>query len=276
MGVEPVRTEQQLRRHYEVERHLADQLRHSTPHERTQLYSEVYDELFRRVPDHPQHVWKTDPAIRGARIEKHLGTIEHFLPAGGTYLEVGAGDCALATRVAKRAGRVYAVEVSEEITARQAPPPNLEVVITDGRSIPVPNGSIDVAFSDQLMEHLHPDDAEEQLANIHRALAPGGIYLCITPNRLSGPHDISKYFDPVATGLHLKEYTNRELASLMRTVGFSTVRTFLTARGRTMTAPIRLAEALEGAARATGRLGFRLVRTPIGMPALGNRIAAIK
>lgn len=62
----------------------------------------------------------------------------------------------------------------------------------------------------------------------------------------------------------------------MRTVGFSTVRTFLTVRGRTMTAPVRLAEALEGAARATGRLGFRLVRTPIGMPALGNRIAAIK
>jgi hypothetical protein len=31
------------------------------------------------------------------------------------------------------------------------------------------------------MEHLHPEDAFEQLRNIIRALAPGGRYVCITP-----------------------------------------------------------------------------------------------
>jgi predicted SAM-dependent methyltransferase len=35
--------------------------------------------------------------------------------------------------------------------------------------------SVDLAYSNQLMEHLHPDDASEQLANVYRALKPGGV-----------------------------------------------------------------------------------------------------
>jgi SAM-dependent methyltransferase len=73
------------------------------------------------------------------------------------------------------------------------------------------------------MEHLHPDDALLQLTNVYRALAPGGVYICLTPNRLTGPHDISCYFDTVATGFHLKEYTASELIPLFRHVGFRSV-----------------------------------------------------
>jgi predicted SAM-dependent methyltransferase len=50
------------------------------------------------------------------------------------------------------------------------------------------------------MEHLHPDDAFEQLKQIYTALTPGGLYICTTPNRLTGPHDVSKYFDETAAG----------------------------------------------------------------------------
>ena len=38
-------------------------------------------------------------------------------------------------------------------------------------------GSVDVAYSDQLMEHLHPDDALVQLTNVVRAQAGRSIYL---------------------------------------------------------------------------------------------------
>jgi hypothetical protein len=64
-----------------------------------------------------------------------------------------------------------------------------------------------VAYSYQLMEHLHPGDALEQLVNIYQALKRDSVYCCVTPNRISGPHDISVYFDTVAQGLHLKEYS---------------------------------------------------------------------
>jgi hypothetical protein len=81
------------------------------------------------------------------------------------------------------------------------------------------------------MEHLHPDDAFEQLQNIYNSLVPRGVYICITPNKLTGPHDVSKYFDEIATGFHLKEYTISELTRLFRKAGFSKVRIFIGARG---------------------------------------------
>ncbi len=42
-----------LRQHYEVEKELADRLRHATREERRILYGTVYDELYQRVPHHP-------------------------------------------------------------------------------------------------------------------------------------------------------------------------------------------------------------------------------
>jgi len=123
--------------------------------------------------------------------------------------------------------KVYAVDVSLEITGTALMPSNFQLVLSDGTSIPVPENSVDVVYSNQLMEHLHPDDALEQLQNIYRVLRQGGIYICSTPHRLRGPHDISKYFDDIAQGLHLKEYTISELYHLFKTAGFIKQRYYL-------------------------------------------------
>ena len=96
------------------------------------------------------------------------------------------------------------------------------------------------------MEHLHPDDAVAQLDGIARALRPGGVYLCVTPNRISGPHDISYYFDDVATGFHLKEYTFAELRALMRAAGFARVTPYLGAGRLHLFYPGFLVRAWEG------------------------------
>lgn len=148
-----------------------------------------------------------------------------------TYLEVRPGDCALAIDVTKFATQVYVVDVSNEIVKGLTCPSNFHLVLSDGCSVPVAPCGVDVVYSNQLMEHLHPDEAFEQLKNIYNALLPGGIYICITPNRLSGPHDISQYFEELATGFHLKEYTISELSDLFRKVGFSAVKVFVGAKG---------------------------------------------
>lgn len=215
------RSIESIRRHYEMERVLADRLRRASREERSTLYGEVCDELFRRVPDHPQLQRKRDPPRAGVVSQVEL--IERFVGPDDTFLEIGAGDCAVSLAMAGRTKRVVAVDVSEQIATAEAPPPNFELLLTDGRTIPVPEGSIDVAFSNQLMEHLHPDDAREQVREVFRALARGGRYICITPNRLSGPHDVSGLFDRTATGFHLKEYTTEELAGLFHDVGFTKV-----------------------------------------------------
>ncbi len=147
--------------------------------------------------------------------------IKRFLPKIESFLELGSGDCALSLRMTKYVKQVYAVDVSKQIIKDICMPANFQLFISDGSTIPIPDNSIDLAYSNQLMEHLHPDDASNQLKNIYSVLNAKGKYICITPNRFSGPHDISRYFDNLATGFHLKEYTLGELSNLFRDVGFS-------------------------------------------------------
>jgi SAM-dependent methyltransferase len=239
------RSYERMREHYLVEKELAGRLRHASKDERRFLYSAVYDELFRSIPDHPQLRRKLDVQNRGAEISQRLALLRTYLRPETAYLEIGPGDCSLAIEVAKLVKKVYAVDVSEVIVAGVALPPNVEHVVSDGCSIPVPANSVDVAYSDQLMEHLHPDDAAEQLRNIYNALAPGGVYICITPNRWSGPHDVSRYFDEVATGFHLREYTVGELAKMFRAVGFRRPRVLLGARGTHVATPADLVKSIE-------------------------------
>lgn len=230
--------DEQLREHYEIERGLADQLRSASQTERRTLYTSLYDELYRRVPYHPQLVRKISPRERDEMIQSQMKLLAKLLNKDTTYLEVGPGDCALAFAVAKTVKKVYAVDVSETITESSRIPENFELMISDGCSIPVPENSVDVVFSNQLMEHLHPDDANEQLKNIFDCLAPGGTYLCVTPNRLNGPHDISQHFDNEATGFHLKEYTVFQLSKLFKEIGFSKMRQFVGFKGRYFKIPI--------------------------------------
>jgi SAM-dependent methyltransferase len=226
-----VRSPEQIEQHYLVERELADRLRHAPAETRRVLYVSVYEELFARVPQHPMLTRKHSPDATHAAVAGQLSFLSRFLTPESRFLELGAGDCALSRAVAGRVRQVYALEVSPTITEGPDWPSNFELILSDGASVPLPEGSLDVAYSNQLMEHLHPDDALEQLRNVCRALRPGGVYVCITPHRLSGPHDVSRYFDAAATGFHLVEYTPRELTRLFHRAGFSRVRVYLGGKG---------------------------------------------
>jgi SAM-dependent methyltransferase len=239
------RSQDRIRYHYEIEKILADRLKSASREMRIGLYTECYEELFRAVGDHPQLARKFDNEAR--RIRWRLRLLLPLLDDGATLLEIGAGDCRLSIAAAAHVRRVIAIDVAPAIMARDDLPANVVPCLSDGTSIPVPAGSVDVAYSDQLMEHLHPDDAIDQLHNIFAALKPDGRYLCITPNRLLGPHDVSRYFDNVATGLHLREYTTGDLRELMLQVGFRDVRALIAARGR------RLAQVPAGVVAAVER-----------------------
>jgi SAM-dependent methyltransferase len=271
------RCDERLRIHYLVERRLADRIRNARgPAERREIFATMYDDLFRLVPDHPRLLAKgAATADRERDIGWDLAQLRPYLAPGCVFLEIGAGDCALAAAVAPRAGQVYAVDISDQTQA--VLPPNVAVVLSDGRSIEVPPGSVDVAFSDQLMEHLHPDDAIEQLRNIHRALKPGGVYVCITPNRLYGPSDISAYFDDVARGFHLREYALREMRAIFAEAGFPNLHVYVGARGWFMRCPAAVVEGLERLLeKLPARLRRRIADNRMLRAVLGLRVAAIK
>jgi SAM-dependent methyltransferase len=227
----------QMREHYEIEKELASKLRNSSQQERRYLYSSLYNEMYQRVPLHPQLARKSSRKETEIAVASQLKVIENFLNQDITFLEVGPGDCAFSFEVAKFVKQVYSVDVSDEITKTVTRPPNSHLILSDGSNIPLPLNSVNVAYSNQLMEHLHPEDAFEQLQNIYNTLVPGGVYVCITPNRLNGPHDISRSFDEVATGFHLKEYTVSELSELFRKVGFSRLRVYIGAKGKYLSLP---------------------------------------
>ena len=163
-------------------------------------------------------------------------------------MEIGAGDCALSCAIARLVTTVYALDVSPEITKGVTFAENVHLrILSDGISLPLVSEGATLAYSYQLMEHLHPDDAVAQLQEVYRVLQPGGCYICVTPNRLTGPHDISCYFDDTATGFHLKEYTLTELEVLFRSVGFTHLAFYAGGKGVYIRLPlflVRLCETL--------------------------------
>jgi len=261
-----------LRRHYEVERELGDRLRTLPATERRAMYGRIYNELFSRVPDHPQLTRKVSPERSRQKYLSEFRVLKKFLTPATEMIEIGAGDAALSRYAAGFVRRVTALDVSDAILKDIAIPDNMRMVVFDGCDIPVEGGSIDVAYSNQVIEHLHPEDAALQARSILRALKPGGCYVCLTPNRLNGPHDISMYFDTVATGLHMKEYTYRELDGFFRGLGFDRTRACVGLKGRFALVPIWCVGVFE---TALSLLPVRM-RIAVGRTPLFERLLVIR
>jgi len=240
------RSFEQLREHYEIEKKLSDVLRKAPRSERRYLYRTLYDELYKQVKHHPQVTRQSSPEETCHEVSIQLNLLKNFLNRNIVFAEVGPGDCALSFEVAKFVKKVYAIDVSDEITKSMKSLSNFQLMLSDGCSIPLPESSVDIVYSYQLMEHLHPEDAVNQLKDIYNILKQNGVYLCVTPNGLAGPHDISKYFDDVATGFHLKEYTVKELRHLFAEAGFRKISVYVGARGHYLAIPAFPAILFEG------------------------------
>jgi len=188
------RTPEQLRRHYEVEKELAARLLKSTRAERTRMFATLYSELFTRVPDHPRLVRRDAAQSSQEAVARQMSLLRGQLEGVGTFLEFAPGDCRLSFEVCRSVGKVYAVDISDQSGGAAARPGNFELIVYDGYQLGLPDRCIDLAFSYQFLEHLHPEDVALHFQLIKRLLKPGGRYIFSTPHRYSGPHDISAHF----------------------------------------------------------------------------------
>jgi SAM-dependent methyltransferase len=220
----PGRSVEQIIRHFEVEQGIADRLKQANRPERARMYATMYDELFALVPDHPRLTRRRDPARLAALNAQKLALVERYLAGANTVVEFGCGDGSFAYSLCSRVGSVYGVDISDQRDPALPMPSNFEMVVYDGFDLPLPAGFADIAFSDQLIEHLHPDDVRLHFETVRRILRPGGVYILRTPHRYSGPHDVSRYVSNEARGFHLKEWTFRELRRALADSGFTRVR----------------------------------------------------
>lgn len=226
------RTVEQLRNHYEVEKALAKKLKKATREERKVIYETMYDELFSKVPDHPRLMRREDQVATQAVNQSKLKLIKNFLNQSTVFMEFAPGDCKFSKEVCKYVNRVYAVDISDQSGEDNNPPENFELIIYDGYKLPVQENSIDIVFSDQLIEHFHPEDTELHFQTIRRVLKPKAAYIFRTPHRFTGPHDISGYFSDEPEGFHLKEWTYREIAQMLKNLNYSSWHGYWFAEGK--------------------------------------------
>ena len=102
------------------------------------------------------------------------------IKADDEVLDLGAGTGLLTLPSAATASRVWAVDISQgmlsylETKARSAKLDNIELVMASVVSIPLVDGSIDVAISNYCFHHLPAEGKMTALAEVERILKPGG------------------------------------------------------------------------------------------------------
>lgn len=130
-----------------------------------------------RVPWWQQRLYKNPQAWDPVR--RFVTILEEFVRPEHEVLDLGAGAGQL-SRYALR-GRVKRI-VGADLDDRVLQNPLLDQgVKADLLHLPFPDASFDLAFSIYVLEHIA--DPAGFVREVARVLRPGGVFLCLTPNR---------------------------------------------------------------------------------------------
>lgn len=137
--------------------------------------------------------------------QRHVAAYElcaPFLPPG-RVLDLGCGVGHSFAALAPRES------VGVDLDPRALAGQDRETVVADMRDLPFADASFASVLSVQSIEHV--PDAERVLAETRRVLAPGGVAVFVTPNRLTFARP-----DEIIDPYHHVEYAPEELAALCR------------------------------------------------------------
>ncbi len=135
----------------------------------------------------------------------------------GSVLDLGCGWGEFINTV--HAGRKLAMDLNPD--AREHLLPEVELLAQDCSSPwPVEEGSLDVVFTSNFLEHLpNKDLLNSTMAEALRCLKPGGRLICLGPNIRYLPGQYWDFFD------HHLPLSERSLAECLEAVGFKVERT---------------------------------------------------
>ena len=212
--------------------------------ERGRIFAAAYEELVAILMERRRRHDRLMDAM-GLPPDAADRLIEHLGPPPKRLLDVGCGAGVLVEAMTARGYEADGIDVSPRLISvgrdRMARNPGArarEDALRCGnflRAEEPAEGGYDLVYSNDVLEHIHPDEARDFLEKAHRLLRPGGVLWLITPNRWTGPGDATILRHPPGTescGLHLKEYSLAELATILRAAGFETVQARFWSGGR--------------------------------------------
>lgn len=210
-------------KHWHLEKTLTKQLLESPKKNRRQIFYDAYNRLYNDLP------WLRDTGSIDIRYSREVYQ-KKWQPIIGNIekkkiYEIGSGNGSLITTLASLGAICVATELSEKRPDKR-PLLNLEWHSTDGVHLTEyePQNTYDFVLSDQVIEHLHPEDILEHFKNVRAILNSNGRYIFFTPHYYMGPGDISRVFGCAeAEGMHLKEYKYAEIYKLLKSAGFKQV-----------------------------------------------------
>ena len=128
-----------------------------------------------------------------------------------TLVELGAGFCDFVNQFPAKKKIVY--DLNPEMKSAAAA--DVDWVLGDARQIAeLPDGSVDLVFASNFLEHLEGDAVDELLEAVHAALRPGGRLMLIQPNhRRCAEH----YFDDPT---HVTVFDDRNIGPWLERAGF--------------------------------------------------------
>jgi SAM-dependent methyltransferase len=127
-------------------------------------------------------------------------------------LDVASGEGYGTALLAQVARRAVGVEIAPDVVDHASgayKANNLNFVVGDARSLPVPDATVDVVTSFETIEHF----AEQSrfLNEVKRVLRPGGLFIVSTPDR-----DHYSPAESAANPFHVRELTQAEFETLLR------------------------------------------------------------
>lgn len=127
----------------------------------------------------------------------------------GAVLELGCGAGELTRTIAARGHACVGVELSREKVAQARRwHPGLEFVHADILELDTGGRRYDTVVLSEVLEHVEAPTGDAMLQKAWSLLAPGGRLVVSVPNEDCVPHRN-----------HLREFTRRDLAALLRTYG---------------------------------------------------------
>ena len=213
----------------ELEFIYAKRLRECNRENRKKLYLEAYSEVSRLAI---KSFRSTDPEQRTAGTSKRLAfSLSHHISTDDHILEIGCGRGYTCFKLASLAGSIVGIEVSKAsileakdlISKHEIDNVTIEQISAIDIQEHFSNCTFDTALSIDVVEHLHPEDAADHFHQVYDVLKPNGKYMIVMPNRLNGPHDLTRVVFPKAKeplGFHLNESTYADTIEILRSVGF--------------------------------------------------------